>query len=253
MSHWGTKPFMILQNHFQSGIIHDRPSSENIGEKNASQKQRQFREERTLDQNLVRSVRWPTSCCWLAVGDDFGISCPHTNNKESQRRVGWVGWRPQEPWHRWHPTHRTQQMRTASNCLRRAYAICTKQVEAGSVAGAVKNWVVNGWDERSWGQCEVCMPEIPVIWKNLNSPRKIEKTLGPLYIILHPIPRIPRIPALGPGRLARAMVTLQLCALSSKAGRHAEALEEALVTALQRKRGGQMWPRPRLKELFLVS
>lgn len=65
-------------------------------------------------------------------------------------------------------SHR-RNLRTASNCLRRAYAICTKQVEAGSVAG----------------------------------------------------------------RLARAMVTLQLCALSSKAGRHAEALEEALKAVLE--------------------
>ena len=159
-----------------------------LEKKNTSQKQHQFREERTLDQNLVRSVRWPTSCCWLAVGDDYGISCPHTNNKESQRRVGWVGWKPQEPWHRWHPTHRTQHMRTASNCLRRAYAICTKQVEAGSVAGAVKNWVMKGWGERSWGQCEVCMSEIPVIWKNLNSPRKSKKPwvrFTSFYILFH--------------------------------------------------------------------
>ena len=29
------------------------------------------------------------------------------------------------------------------------------------------------------------------------------------------------------GRVCRAMVTLQLCALSSRAGQHAEALEEA--------------------------
>lgn len=35
------------------------------------------------------------------------------------------------------------------------------------------------------------------------------------------------LPNAAAGRLARAMVTLQLCALSSKAGRHAEALEEA--------------------------
>lgn len=44
---------------------------------------------------------------------------------------------------RWHPDvpqlRTGSMMRTASNCLRRAYAICTKQVEAGSVAGAVEN------------------------------------------------------------------------------------------------------------------
>ncbi|CAK8993089.1 unnamed protein product [Durusdinium trenchii] len=57
-----------------------------------------------------------------------------------------------------------RNLRVASNCLRRAYSICTKRADAGLLAG----------------------------------------------------------------RVARAMVAVQLCALSSKAKQHAEALEEAL-------------------------
>ena len=57
-----------------------------------------------------------------------------------------------------------RNLKVASSCLRRAYGLCSKQVEAGHLAG----------------------------------------------------------------RVARTLVSLQLCALSSKAGQHAGALEEAL-------------------------
>ena len=103
-------------------------------------------------------------------------------------------------------------MRTASNCLRRAYAICTKQVEAGSVAGAFLKIeeVVKGW-----GFQEVFGLPVKSAWQkfqwheNPQHPERSKQTLGPLNPSVSKGPDSSRPRALGPSNGDLATVRLE--------------------------------------------